>query len=384
MLKKFTNINQIYFRNLNTIYNRRYIDHVKQLSDAEFNSIINYIILNCRNIIHFDLFSRKFYKHVWDNFVAKYSEHLISVFHLYTLNCKELVKMQSFRNLKFWEFNTHHSYNLDNNSEIIGSDLHYKNLRKLCICYCCMDYPFSHNIQTHDFHFLSKLINNNRQIVSLTIRNDIDFSRQFIKTPFKEMDLFFNLNLLEFKGEFYFKDDIYNDYDVLMKLSRSMKNVKKLDIKIRVQFSLKNDNTFTMSKIMKFFENLVNLEELDLNFDGVTVQFRNIKCEVFHNCKKLKKLSIFTDRYTDYFDSTFFTNCQENLHSLRILKIKRIKYDKNLMKKISQCKNLTKLFFSCLNLKEYQKCKFYFKNESSLHIKSIELVLKDFMMTVCL
>ena len=50
MLLKFKNINQICFRDLKSIYNYRYINHVKKLTKSEFNSIMQHIIQNCKNI----------------------------------------------------------------------------------------------------------------------------------------------------------------------------------------------------------------------------------------------------------------------------------------------------------------------------------------------
>ena len=109
------------------------------------------------------------------------------------------------------------------------------------------------------------------------LNNAIDFSRQNIKTKFIEMDIFY-FNSNEFQGTFSFKDDIYNNYDVLMKLSKTFKNLRNLILTIRVLFSSSSDNTLKMKNIMNFFENLTDLQELNLTFDGITDLFREINC----------------------------------------------------------------------------------------------------------
>ena len=383
LLMKFENINQIYFRNLNSIYNYRYINRVKKLTNPEFNSLMQHIIENCRNLIHCDLYYQKFYKLVWIKFHKKYEKTLISFYDLYTLKFDELSMLNKFNQIQDWEMNTHYAYNLDNNSLINENILKFKKLKKLKLCYCCLDYPNTHNIHNHSNHFIPKLIQTNPQITSLHLNNAIDFSRQNIETKFIEMDIFLNLNLNEFQGTFSFKDDILNNYDVLMKLSRTFKNLRKLILTIRVQFSSSSDNTLTMKNIMNFFKNLTDLRELNLTFDGITVLFREINCDSFSICKKLQKISIQLSRSNDYFNSRFFTNCNENLTSLREINVKRIKYDSNILPLLSSCKYLTKIHLSCLNMKEYIKCFNEFKKQKPItNIKSIEIILNDYMIPI--
>ena len=382
MLKKFKNVNRIYFRNMNIIEHACSMRHIKKLTKPEFNSIIQLIILNYNNIIHIDLFYDKFYKHVWEKFNAKYSQSLVSIYDLYTVIFKQLKIYKTFPKLKYWVMNTHHSYNLDQMSEINEQDLELKRLKKFTFCYCCMDYPFSHNMSNHEFHFIPKLIRKNPQIKSLSLKNNIDFCRQHIVSPFKEMDIFFSLNLREFKASFPFRDDIFNNYETLMNLSRSFKSLIKLELWINVHFSIIHDNSQTIRKIMEFFKNLNNLQNLKLTLSGITREFRGINCIVFTKMLNLKSLTIHLDRFTDYFNSNFFDNCHDHFKSLKVLKLKRLKYDKDLISKISLCKNLTKLHISCLNV-EYNKCKINFKKQKLFtNIKSIVLTHNDNYMPI--
>ena len=138
-----------------------------------------------------------------------------------------------------------------------------------------------------------------------------------------------------------------------------------------------------MKNIMKFFENLTELLELNLTFDGITVLFREINCDSFKMCKKLQKISIQLSRSNDYFNSRFFTNCNANLTSLKEINIKRIKYDNNILPLLSSCKYLTKIHLSCLNMKEYIKCFNEFKKQKPrTNIKSIEIILNDYMIPI--
>ena len=202
------------------------------------------------------MYYQKFYKYVWIKFQKNYEKSLISIYDLYTLKFDELSMLNKFNQLQNWEMNTHYAYDLDNNTLIDENILKLKKLKKLKLCYCCLDYPNTHNTHNHSNHFIPKLIQTNPQITSLHLKNAINFSRQNIETKFIEMYRFFNLNLNEFQGIYSFKDDFYNNYDVLMKLSRAFKNLRKLNSTIRVQFSSHNDNTLTMKNRMKFFENL--------------------------------------------------------------------------------------------------------------------------------
>ena len=378
MLIKFKNINQIYFRDSKSIRYFRFVNDVKKLTKTEFNSLMQHIIFNCKNLIHCDLFFEHFYKFVWEKFQNKFSESLVSIFDLYTLKNDELILLNKFKNLSSWEMNTHYAYKLDNNSSIDENILEFKKLQKLKLCYCCLDYT-THDIKTHDNHFIPKLMRTNPQITSLIFINEIEFLKNNIENKFTKMDLFSNLKLKEFQGKFYFKDDAFNNYDILMKLSKAFGSLKKLDLIIRVQFSLASDNTFTMNKIMQFFENLNNLEELNISFEGNTLLLREIKCQSFEKCIKLQKLSIKLDRYNDYLNSNFFFQCENNLKSLKFLSIERIKYDKMFIESLSSCYNLTKLQFFCLNTDDYLKCLKKFKREKlKTKFKSIEIILKPF------
>ena len=360
LLMKFKNINQIYFRDLNSLYNYRYINHVNKLTNPEFNSLMQHIIENCENVVHCDLYYQKFYKHVWEKFQKKYEKSLISIYDLY--------------NLKF---------NQKYNPSIYENIFIFKKLKKFELSYYFFDYPNTHNNHYNMYHFIPKLIQANPQISTLHLNNEIDFSSQNIKGKFNEMDLFLNLKLNEFKGTFYFNDNSLNNYEVLMEMSRAFKKLKKLILTIRVHITLSTDNTYTMKNIMKFFGNLIELQDLNLTFDGITDLFNEINCYSFNMCKKLKKLSIQLSTSNDYFNSCFFINCNENFPSLREINVKRIKYDNNILNLLSSCKYLTKIHLSCLNMKEYLKCfKKFEKQKLRKNVKSIEFILNNHMIPI--
>ena len=307
-----------------------------------------------------------------------FSISLVSILDLYRLKFDELNELKKFKNLSNWEMNTHYAYRLDNDSEIDENIIKFKKLNRIKCCYCCLDYS-THDNEGHDKHFIPKLIKTNPQIKSLIFKNEIEFSKKNIGTELIEMNFLLDLKLKEFGGKFYFKDFVLNDFGVLMKLSKSFNYLQKLDLIIKVQFSLANDNKFTMQKIMQFFENLTDLVELNLTFEGITVLFREINCECFSKCEKLQKLSIQLSRSNDYMNSNFFSKCENNLKSLKCLNIDRIKYDKKLIKTLSLCNNLTTLKIFCLNTEEYLKClKKFDEDRINTKFKSIEIILKPF------
>ena len=330
-------------------------------------------------LVHCDMYYDRFDRNVWEEFVSKYSNSIKSIYDLYCLNFGEIESIQSFRNLEIWKLNSHHSMEVENNPGI-KDQLKLPNLKYLRFCYCCLDRTFLHQMAEHKNHFGYKLISSNQKITSLNLKNEIKFGRQLNEEPFQELDVFYNLRIESFKACFIFIDNPYNEYEVLSKFTDSLKNVKTLDLYLTFKFNLKHDFSNTISKCLKFFSKLTELEVLTLKLNGNRGAFKHLNCVLFRNCKKLKVLNLNLERINDFYDSYFFHNCGEYLKSIQSLNVKHLKYDHFFMENLKNCKNLTRLYVSGVDQKSYIQCRRNFPSDYlNTNLKSIVITYSDYI-----
>ena len=166
LVRKFPNINRLYFRNIYEKPIFRKFTHVNQILKCNFNKIFE-IIMNrpkeCPDLIHCDLYYDRLERNIWEKFVSKYSTSLKTIYDLYSLYMGEIESLQSFENLEIWKLHSHHSYEVENNPNI-KDKLELPNLKSLRFCYCCLDRTFLHQMAEHKNHFGYKLISSNQKI----------------------------------------------------------------------------------------------------------------------------------------------------------------------------------------------------------------------------
>ena len=330
ILKKCSNMKQIFMEKEDSLSFHTYFYHILNYKVIDYNIMILKIIRNCKNITHLDIMLDALFPNIKNKLLQSYNKSLKSITNLSAVSAQDIAYLNNFSNLNYINFRKH-VLNFDERAEIP------KFLPKIKI----LEYHY------HNFYgrmknlvcepLIDSIIESNPTISKVIVKHNLSFygdtSQVYGLLKLREISFF--------QSSFVFSNHQDNDYNLLYKLSESLKNTKFIKLKL---FFLKCGDiktTIDIDKVMKFFTKLVCLESIDLElYESKNTQYGILKSCFFKNAKNLKCLKL-NGTYPNL--ETFFQNIRENMPNLSVIKSELVNMNKTTLHQIIELENLKNL-----------------------------------------
>ena len=330
ILKKCTNIEQIFMEREDSISFHTYFYHILNHKVVDYNIMILKILRNCKYITHLDIMLDALFPNVKNKLLKSYKKSLTSLTNLSAVSSEDITFLNNFSNLKSINFRKH-ILNFDDRSDIP------KFLPKIKI----LEYHY------HNFYrrmknlvcepLIDSIIDNNPSISKVIVKHNLSFYGDTSQV----YGLFRLKEIRFFQSCFIFSNHQINDFGLLYKLSEILKNTKFIKLKIYILKCGQIKTTIEIDKIMKFFDKLTRLESIDLEiFESNNTLCGKFKSDYFINAKNLKSLRL----YGAYpYLETFFQDVEVNMPNLFVIKTELVDMSKTTLHQIIGLKNLKNL-----------------------------------------